>query len=236
MSNSYFQFKQFKVDQDGVGMKVSTDACIQGAWTPIAHTVKSILDIGTGTGLLSLMLAQGAANVKIDAIEVDKIAAQRAHENVAKSNWSERINVISNNALTHYYDKSYDMIICNPPFFQNDLKSDVANRNIARHNDLLPLKELVILMGSVLKADGYASVLLPIREQELFEQELEDHGWSIYHKLMIQPRKDKPVNRVVSLCSRNAVTIREETLCIYKEIGEYSEEFKKLLAPYYLNL
>src|SRR5688500_11779251 len=129
MANQYFQFKQFSIQQDRCAMKVSTDACIQGAWTPIADNVKDVLDIGAGTGLLSLMLAQRNYDIRIDAVELDVEAAQQAKENVASSPWKDRVEVIQADVTQHSFTKLYDMVICNPPFFNNSLLGDTDTRN-----------------------------------------------------------------------------------------------------------
>lgn len=133
MSNSYFQFKQFRVEQDRCAMKVTTDACIQGAWTPVLPSVKNVLDVGTGTGILALMLAQKNSEITVDAIEVDKDAAGQARANVAGSPWRERINILEGDVRNYPFDKRYDLIITNPPFFSNSLLGDDVNKNLARH-------------------------------------------------------------------------------------------------------
>src|SRR5437763_1278410 len=115
MSQSYFQFKQFTIHQDHCAMKVSTSACIQGAWTPIPDNAGSALDVGTGTGLLSLMLAQRAPQLSIDSIEIDAIAAAQANENVHQSPFADHIHLMQCDAKEYNPEKKYDLIICNPP-------------------------------------------------------------------------------------------------------------------------
>src|SRR2546421_11557996 len=121
MSNSFFQFKQFRIDQDRCAMKVTTDACILSAWAPIPPA-GNFLDIGTGTGLLALMMAQRSAGI-IDAIELHEESFLRAKENVEASRWRDRIHIIHSDAKLFRPNKKYDFIICNPPFFQNQLKT-----------------------------------------------------------------------------------------------------------------
>src|SRR5262245_25570320 len=121
MSNTFFQFKQFRIEQDKCAMKVSTDACIQGAWTPIEENVRNVLDIGTGTGLLSLMLAQRKPGIRIEAIEIEEQAYKQAAENVAYSPWAEQIHVIPGDVRNDSLNRKFDLIVCNPPFFQNSL-------------------------------------------------------------------------------------------------------------------
>jgi tRNA1Val (adenine37-N6)-methyltransferase len=237
MSNSYFQFKQFLVKQERSAMKVSTDACIQGAWTPITEKVKQVLDIGTGTGLLSLMLAQRKQNLTIDAIELDEYAFTEAKENVAVSPWSNRINIINCDAREYAFNNKYDMIICNPPFFKDSLLSDDKNRNLARHNLSLSFEELYDILRNVLKDNGYASIMLPPAEHNGWENLLQRNGWSVFCRLFVQPRQELQPNRIISLCTTTSVKKQpDEALLIYEKENVYTEQFIKLLNPFYLNL
>jgi tRNA1Val (adenine37-N6)-methyltransferase len=237
MANQYFQFKQFTIQQDHCAMKVSTDACIQGAWTPASDIVKDVLDIGTGTGLLSLMLAQRASGINIDAIELDANAAEQAEENIASSPWKNRVQVLQGDVTNYAFTKQYDMVICNPPFFNNSLLGDTDNRNIARHTLSLSYTDLLNVLDNVLKQDGYASILLPVAEHAEWEKLLAKNGWHIGHRLIIQPKESSAPNRVVSLCSRNkAEEIKEEKLVIYAGQNEYTPEATKLLKSFYLKL
>jgi tRNA1Val (adenine37-N6)-methyltransferase len=237
MANQYFQFKQFTIQQDRCAMKVSTDACIQGAWTPIANNVKDILDIGTGTGLLSLMLAQRVSEINIDAIELDIDAAKQAKENVAAAPWNNRIQVWQGDVTTHPFTKQYDTVICNPPFFNNSLLGDTDSRNIARHTLSLSYTDLLTVLNKVLKPEGYASILLPVAEHAEWEMLLVKNNWHIYHRLIIQPKESSVPNRVMSLCSRNkAEETIEENLVIYAGQNEYTPEATELLKPFYLKL
>jgi tRNA1Val (adenine37-N6)-methyltransferase len=145
MANSYFDFKQFRIEQGNCGMKVSTDACIQGAWTPVPHGACRILDAGAGTGLLSLMLAQRAPEVMIDALEIDEAAAIQAGENISASAFADRIHIHHQDVRSFQPEDQYDLIICNPPFFINSLNSPEAARNLARHNHTLQQKDLLDL-------------------------------------------------------------------------------------------
>jgi tRNA1Val (adenine37-N6)-methyltransferase len=137
LGNSYFQFKQFTVHQGDCAMKVTTDACIQGAWTPVQKDEVRILDIGAGTGLLSLMLAQKAPNAIVDAVELNEQAATQAGQNFAGSPWADRLNVICSDIQGYRATHKYDLIISNPPFFNNSLKGPEASRNNARHTTAL---------------------------------------------------------------------------------------------------
>jgi len=237
MSNSYFQFKQFRIEQDHCAMKVSTDACIQGAWTPIFDGVEHVLDIGTGTGLLSLMLAQRNPDILIDAIELDINAAQQAKYNSSASPWASRINVIQGDIRTHYFSTQYDLVICNPPFFVNSLLGDKPERNIARHTTSLTFPDLLDAFKQYLSADGYACVLLPLPEHQQWNTLLRQNDWYIGETLLVKPNPTAAPNRIISLCSRNPYPdAKQETLMIRNAANEYTQAFKDLLHAYYLQL
>jgi tRNA1Val (adenine37-N6)-methyltransferase len=237
MSNQYFQFKQFKVAQDRCAMKVSTDACIQGAWTPIDNEAKSALDIGTGTGLLSLMLAQRNGNLIIDAVELDKAAAEQAKENAAVSPWAERINILQGDVKEYSFAQRYDMVICNPPFFYNSLLSENILRNTARHTVTLSYNDLFISLDRVVSANGYASIMLPVTEHEAWGYILKQNRWHIHRRLFVQPKETALPNRVISVCGRTLPEeVIDEKLVIYKEQNEYTPEATELLSPFYLKL
>lgn len=237
MSNSYFQFRQFRIEQGDCAMKVSTDACIQGAWTPIEDTVKMVLDIGTGTGLLSLMLAQCYPDITLDAIELDDRAAQQAVANAANSPWANRINVIHGDASTYPFTVQYDFIICNPPFFNNSLLGDNGQRNQARHTLSLTYQQLFSVLEQHLSPTGLASIMLPLTEHEQWQALLQQNGWYIHKKLLIEPTEGKQPNRVVSLSGRHQPTVfQEETLAIRDKENNYTPEFTDLLKDFYLNL
>lgn len=235
MPNSFFRFQQFTIQQDRCAMKVSTDACLQGAWTPIAETVKSVLDIGAGTGLLSLMLAQRSDRIQVDALELDSATALQARENVASSPWSSRVCVINADATEHSYNKQYDLVVCNPPFFNNSLLGDNDSRNLARHNISLTYSDLWSVLNQVLTPDGCASIMLPVVEHAQWEDLLSKNDWHIHHRLCIHHRANSSCKRIVSLCSRKATeSVIEEKLIIYSAPNQYSLETSELLKPFYL--
>ncbi len=236
MSNTYFRFKQFTIHQDKCAMKASTDACIAGAWTELPQGAKRVLDIGTGTGLLALMLAQKYPDIIIDAIELDAEAAAQAVENTKSSSWGNRINIIQGDATIYPFTPAYDFVITNPPFFNNSLLSITDSRNIARHTLSLNYQSLFDILDNCLNEPGMASVLLPYTEHRQWEKLLQDNNWHIVKKLLIHPGEDKPANRVVSICSRNSSIIcTEEHLYIRNSNGDYTDVFQQLMYPYYLD-
>jgi len=237
MGNNYFQFRQFKIEQDRCAMKVSTDACIQGAWTPVPSFAKTALDIGTGTGLLSLMLAQRNSLINIDALEIDSSAAQQARENIAASPWADRIAVVEADVRQYSFTKEYDLIICNPPFFINSLLGDKHQRNQARHNLSLSFQDLFRVIKSNLYEEGYASVLLPVAEHKIWRSLVEANGWKVSHELHVIPRMGQAANRIISLCTANAAKeLVKEELVIRDLDDRYTAAFREMLSPFYLKI
>ncbi|MES2478155.1 MAG: methyltransferase [Bacteroidota bacterium] len=224
------------IEQDQCAMKVSTDACILGAWTPIPPESKTVLDIGTGTGLLSLMLAQRNESLKIDALEIDSSAAKQASENISNSIFFNQISVIEYDAKAWQNDLRYDLIICNPPFFSNSLKGNNQIRNMARHNDDFSFDDLLKVVSVNLKSEGTASILLPISEMTRCETAIKKTQLKQSGSLLIKPFAHQEPNRIIVLLNyKDDIPFREE-LVIYKEQKLYTKEFIDLLSPFYLHL
>lgn len=236
MSNSYFRFKQFTIHQDRCAMKVSTDACIQGAWTPVVADSR-VLDIGAGTGLLSLMLAQKDRTINIDAIEMDSEAAAQAKENVDASPWSDRAEVVHADAAQYAYQHRYNLIISNPPFFNNSLLGNSHQRNSARHTITLSYQGLFDIISANLAEDGVASVLLPYSSLPQWQDILAKHSWQVVKQLTVYPGVGHSLpNRAVVLCKKGLEEVAgQETLHIRNTEGLYTDEFSQLMHPYYLD-
>ena len=237
MSNTYFQFKQFRIEQGRTAMKVTTDACILGAWAPVLPHVRRVLDVGAGTGLLALMLAQRCPEILVDAIELDADAAAQARENVAASPWKERINVVEANVLHHPFVGKYDLIISNPPFFSNSLLSDKDSRNMARHTSSLSYTALLQVIGDNLAQDGYACVLLPYPEYLAWKELMQAGGFTDQARLLVSHRPGSEVKRVVTVFARKNTGLESDTALVIKDNdGNYTAGFVSLLSPYYLDL
>jgi tRNA1Val (adenine37-N6)-methyltransferase len=186
MPNSWFRFKQFIIRQDRCAMKVCTDSCILGAWT--ADHVKDaerILDIGTGTGLLPLMLAQKSI-AAIDAIESDPEAAAQAGENFAESPWHENLRILPGDVRRFSFENKYDFIITNPPFYESDLRSPSEKKNKAKHDESLTLDQLLVIISLNLKPGGSFSILLPFHRTLYFENAAAEQGFFLKEKLVIR--------------------------------------------------
>ena len=236
MSNNYFQFKQFKIIQEKSAMKVGTDGILLGAWTNVENT-NTILDVGTGTGLIALMLAQ-RTKAKITGIEIEKYAAEEATENARNSSWENRIaieNIPFQEFVTSSKEK-FDLIVSNPPFFANSLKSDNKNRTVARHNNLLPFSGLIKGAVKLLNENGRFSIILPVIPAEEFIELAKNEGLNLVRLTKVKPRASKNANRFLMEFTKGDSTLINEYLTIYNEDdSNYSELFKQLTCDFYLN-
>ena len=243
-------------------MKVCTDSCILGAWTVnrLMDAVK-ILDIGTGTGLLPLMLAQKTNGI-MDAIESDPEAAAQAGENIAESPWYDRIRILEGDVRLFSFENKYDFIISNPPFYESDLRSPVAKKNKAKHNESLTLDQLLTIMSLNLRANGSCSILLPFHRTEYFEKSAAEQGFFLKEKLTIRqtpghdpfrsillfknekspvyfPRKPYPNEKSAAQfpaglqLNEKSPAILSEQLIIKDSRGRYTSEFSDLMQDYY---
>ena len=165
-----FHFKQFSLEQDRCAMKVGTDGVLLGAWAPIGHNPLSILDIGAGTGIIAMMLAQRSFAEQIDALEIDEEAYEQATDNFENSPWSDRLFCF-HAALDEFVEEpeeDYDLIVCNPPFYTEDYKSDNPKRDLARFEDAMPFDDLVDAAALLLSENGIFSVIIPYKEEVRF--------------------------------------------------------------------
>lgn len=240
MANTFFKFKQFTVQQEHCAMKVCTDACIQGAFTArhLAEndtTVPAILDIGTGTGLLSLMLAQ-CVDATITAVELDPAAARQAAQNFEASPWANRLMLTQQDIRKMEGEGSYDFIITNPPFYEGSLKSGHAQKDQAMHATDLSYRELIAAIDRQLSPCGEVSVLLPYTAFETFHVLALENGYHLQQVLYIRQRESGGFFRAVGLFSRMAVNPVVKELTVYDDGDVYTPAFVELLRPYYLYL
>ena len=237
MSNNYFAFKQFTVQQSDCALKVCTDACLFGAWAShqlINNPPTSILDIGTGTGLLSLQLAQKLPSAVIDAVELDPAAAAQAAQNAAATNFNIQVH---NTDIKNYAGKKYQHIISNPPFFENDLKSEHALKNQAMHSTTLTLQNLFTCVNDLLEPLGSFSLLLPFARANEVEGLAQSHGFTVTHKAVVQQTPNHTPFRVMYIFSKTAFMVAaSETSIVIKENESYTPAFTSYLKDYYLFL
>lgn len=244
MANSWFQFKQFIIHQEKCAMKVTTDACLFGAFVSqqiqgLKPEVEKILDIGCGTGLLSLMVTQKNLGSLIDAIEIDKDAFVQASENVTASPWTDKLNMIHADARTYDFPNKYDVIISNPPFYEKELKGADSKKNIAHHNEGLLLPDLFDIIKDNLNLTGIFYLLLPFKRNEEIKKILSDSYFSIVQLLLVRQSVNHDYFRIIIagvFKAARPVETRIEEIAIKDENGNYTRPFKNLLSHYYLHL
>lgn len=237
MPNPYFQFKQFTIHHDQCAMKVCTDACILGAWFAEKVSLYStVLDIGSGSGLLMMMLAQ-KNKADIHGIEIDPPSFNQLEENINQSKWKDKLKAFAGDARTFAFPGKYDFIITNPPFYENDLRADKETLNVARHSTLLTLEELIKIIDGNLSVDGSFGILLPFHRLEYFTGLSKAHGFGLSEQLLV---KQTPVHnyfRAILHFKRKAdkSTLQQE-LVIQDSKANYTPQFTALLKDYYLYL
>ena len=240
MRNSYFQFKKFKIEQEKGSMKVCTDSCLFGAW--IADKIKmktlqpkTILDIGSGTGLLSLMIAQ-KSNAKIDAVEIDEKSFSQTKENFIDSLWNNRLHAFYADIKDQKSKTKYDLIISNPPFFENDLKSKIKSKNLAKHHDALTLMELLQSIKDNLSPNGNFAVLLSFHRASHFKIIAAKENFYLNEELLIKQTPKHSYFRAILFFGTKEVSVINNEIIIKNEEGNYSEPFNFLLKDYYLGI
>jgi len=235
MSNNYFQFKQFTVMQNYSAMKVGTDGVLLGSWVE-AQSAKNVLDIGCGTGLLALMMAQKTL-ATIDALDIDSDACKDALLNFSQSPWKERIHLIEGDFISFSQNmgKQYDVIVSNPPFFKDSLHSPQAKKNTARHTNSLPHEKLIEGVARLLTDDGHFYVVIPADISKAFITNSRLQGLHPQTILQIFSKETdlKPIRTLICF-GRNDCKADESSMHIYKQ-ASYSEEYKALTAEFYLN-
>lgn len=235
MANSYFKFKQFTINQEHAAMKVGTDGVLLGAWAPIGNAQR-VLDIGCGTGLISLMAAQ-RSKANIIGIDVDELAIKDAQRNVNESPWKERVQIIPN-SLQEYCltsNQKFDAIVSNPPFFRNSLKSDDTSRNHARHTDSLSFEDLFEGVQHLLSDEGRFSLIIPSQESKLCLNLAKTLHLYAQRQLLIKPTPRQEAKRTLICFGYTEQKIIEEEIVIEdKGRHQYSDAYKNLTKDFYL--
>lgn len=237
MPNNWFRFKQFTIQQEHAAMKVGTDGVLLGAWVSIPRPGARVLDVGSGTGLIALMIAQRARDVRVDALEIDSSSAAQANENFQNSPWKERLKCV-HSSLQDYVsqcDLQYDLIICNPPFFSGSKKTESNSKNLARHDDSLSLEDLFKGSVSLMKETTILSLILPIDKEARAMDLIKEHQLSCRRLTRVKPTPQKPVKRLLLELSSSPGKCKEDELNI--EMGQrhlYSDHFKSLTEKFYL--
>ena len=236
---SRFQFKQFSVNQDQCAMKIGTDGVLLGAWTPIENNPFSILDIGTGTGIIALMLAQRSSAEQIDALEIDEEAYEQAVDNFENSPWSDRLFCF-HAGLDEFVEEpedEYDLIVSNPPFYSDDYKSNDEQRDLARFQDAMPFKDLLEAAALLLSENGIFSVIIPFKEEENFLALANEHQLFPIKITHVKGTPTSEVKRSLLAFSRNISTdFPIDELVIETARHIYTPEYIELTKDFYLKM
>ena len=240
-----FQFKQFFVRHDLSSMKVGTDGVLIGAWCPTCNQLSvissqpyRILDVGTGSGLIALMLAQRCPEAEIDAIDIDEASCEQARENFEASPWAERLHV-AHSSLQDWQGREYDLIVSNPPYFVDSLKAPDAARCAARHNDTLPFSTLITESARLLKDDGTLAVIVPCEAEDELQGLAEAAGLHLTLHCYVHPKPGRDAKRVMIAWKKDRIlstdnTERTERLVLEDAQGGRSDGYKKLTQEFYL--
>ncbi len=236
MANDWFRFKQFMVKQDKTAMKVGTDGVLLGSWAGVENPAR-ILDIGTGTGLIALMMAQRYPSATVDAVEIDKDAAGQAAENFRHSAWDDRLSIHHQSLREFAVDRKrdYDLIVSNPPYFSRSMKAPGKGRTLARHDDLLSKEELLQDVVRLLKPEGVFAVILPFGSSAEFISIATGLLLFPQKGLKVRPVPGRPFARILISFSFTAGEFHEDEIII--ESGGrhvYSEEYIRLTKDFYL--
>lgn len=233
-----FHFKQFIIEHNESTFKVGTDGVLVGAWVNIAEA-KTALDIGTGTGLIALMLAQRNEQVKIDAIEIEVVAARQARANVAKSPWAKRVKVHHLNILDFVQknNQQYDCIICNPPYFNAGTISPKNSKQQSRHTLSYSHLELIEVVVKLLETQGKFSLILPTEEGQVFIEKAKEAKLYLNRLTQVYPKKEKPVERLLMEFGKEEKDLVEEQLIIqYEKRNDYTPDYIALTKDFYLRM
>jgi tRNA1Val (adenine37-N6)-methyltransferase len=236
---STFKFKQFSVQQDRCAMKIGTDAVLLGAWCPIDNNPFSVLDIGAGTGILSLMLAQRSNAEQIDSIEIDEEAYEQCVENFENSTWSDRLFCF-HAGLDEFVDEpedEYDIIISNPPFYSEDYKTDSSQRNLARFQDALPFEDLIEATDLLLSENGIFAVIIPYKEEERFIDLCAEVELFPVKVTRIKGSHTTPIVRSLLAFKRYELSVlTADELVIEISRHEYTDDYINLTKDFYLKM
>ncbi|MDO4949484.1 MAG: methyltransferase [Bacteroidales bacterium] len=235
MSNPFFEFKRFTVRHDACAMKVGTDGCVLGTWTHIPREA-TVLDVGTGTGLIALMLAQRGAQ-SVTCIDIDEDAVKQARLNVALSPWSDIIEVGQADFNHFIPSRLFDVVVCNPPFFEHSLKCPDSRRTIARHADTLTPKALVEGAYACLKPEGSLSVIIPADQRTNYVATAIGTGFVLARETQLTTTLGRAPKRLLMEFSRHSPSLgcATDQLVIEQAPGVYSDAFRTLLHEFYLH-
>lgn len=233
-----FKFKQFSINQNRCAMKIGTDGVLLGAWTSVEHNPFSVLDIGSGTGILSLMMAQRSYAEQIEAIEIDDDAYEQCSENFENSPWNDRLFCYHASLLefVEEVEDAFDLIICNPPFYSEDYKTENKSRDLARFNDAMPFKHIIYAVAHLLAEDGLFSIVIPRKEEDDFVALANTIGLSPSRILHVKGNPDAEVKRSLIEFSYTKKGVEVSELIIETDRHNYTEDYINLTKDFYLKM
>jgi tRNA1Val (adenine37-N6)-methyltransferase len=233
-----FHFKQFEIHQDKAAMKVGTDGILLGAWADVG-SAKTILDIGTGSGVIAIMLGQRAESASIDGLDIDQLAYEQTRENMERAPWSDRMQVfhISVQEFAKAHEKDYDLIVSNPPFFSGGTFSNNQDRNSVRHTVKLPHGDLLSAVQKMLAPEGKFCLILPYIEGLRFQELAETYKLFCTRVTNVKPRANKPVERLLLQFERAKKEQQEDDLILQeKGDNEWTQQYIELTKAFYLKM
>ena len=233
-----FKFKQFSVNQDQCAMKIGTDSVLLGAWTHVEANPFSILDIGAGTGVLGVMLAQRSHAELIDAIEIDDDAYEQCVDNFEQSPWGDRLFCYhaSLEEFAEEIEDEYDIIICNPPFYAEDYKTDNESRDLARFQDAMPFNHLLESASVLLGPEGTFNVIIPFSEEDKFIALAKHYLLAPNRICRVKGNPETDVKRSMLEFSFSESETKIETLTIETERHQYTDDYINLTKDFYLKM
>ena len=233
-SGTYFHFKQFSVRHDRCAMKVGTDAVLLGAWVDLSGA-ENVLDIGTGSGVIALMLAQRTTDsIKIESVEIEKSAADQAAENFKDSPWSSRIAIHQLAAQDYFPAIRFDLIVTNPPYFNKSLEPPDKVRHQVRHTASLSYEHLLSTVTRLLTSQGRFNVILPYQEGIVFTELAVKHGLFCKRRYHFRTRKDKAVERTLLEFTTHVQNIDEGEILLYENGLDWSTSYRNLISDFYI--
>ncbi|WP_271393830.1 tRNA1(Val) (adenine(37)-N6)-methyltransferase [Aequorivita sinensis] len=236
--NKPFQFKQFTIEQDRCAMQIGTDGVLLGAWVSIENNPFSILDIGAGTGVIALQLAQRSDAEMIDALEVDDNAYEQCVDNFENSPWGDRLFCYhaSLGEFIEEIEDKYDLIVSNPPFYSEDYKTSDESRDLARFNDSLPFDDLIFSASQLLSEEGIFAVVIPRKEEEGFLKMAEQENLFAKRICRVKGNETSQEKRSLIAFSFEKSTPKIENLTIETSRHKYTEEYISLVNEFYLKM
>lgn len=227
-----FHFKHFSVQQSNSALKVGTDAMVLGASLDVKNAT-SVLDIGTGTGVLSLIAAQKNQNAAITAIEIDSESCLDAKCNFENSQWSNRLYLIQSDFLTHAFTEKFDVIVSNPPFYQNSLHNSDQQLAVAKHNEFLPMDLLFKKVATLLTDTGTFSLIFPFQDRDEVAKKALSIGFFIRKDITVNGKPETPVRAILELCLEKVEQTEFHYFTVRNSDGSYSDEYRDLTLDFH---